>query len=159
VPWADRFQTSTAEGLLAGLPDDRAEACAHALEQLDGLGLGPPEVRWMGACWKWTVVFEDRDAATGPPAYVIPDPERPRACTRLEAAALRALPAGKLQRPVRDAMATGAQVGSALWIEWDLESPACCADLVTLVRAALEARKDTGTDASAKPDEPSDRQI
>lgn len=157
MPWADRFQTATAEALLAELPQDRAEACARTLEQLEGLGFAPPDVRWMGACWKWTVVLEAQDAVPAPPAYLIPDPQRPRACTRLEADAIRALHAGKLQRPVRDAMATGAQVGSALWVEWDLESPACCADLVTLVRAALDARKDPGIDASAKPDDASDR--
>ena len=163
MPWADRFNTPTAERLIAHLSQEHRCASKQLLERLDELGLPEPVARWMGTCWKWTVALEPQRQAerqpasqapsqappqpapqvepgqTAPPVYLIPNPERPRVCTRLDARSLGAVSADRLQRKVRDAMASGVQVGSALWVEWPIESTACADDMITLVHAALEA--------------------
>jgi len=153
VPWADRFHTATADELIAQLPQDHARASALLLERLRALGLPEPAARWMGACWKWTVAIEPdarsaqqhKTREPAPPVYLIPDPAQPRLCTRLDARSLAAVRADRLQRGVRDAMASGVQVGSALWVEWAIESDACADDMLALVRAAL------GADAEPSP--------
>jgi len=156
VPWADRFHTATADGLIADLPERHACAASRLLEGLDALGLPPPGVRWMGT-WKWTIAFEPAPEQRTPPVYLIPNPHPPRVCTRLDARTLEALPANSLQRPARAAMASGVQIGCALWVEWAIESTACADDLITLVRTATQTTHDTNPGSSAKPSERSDR--
>ncbi|MEM0983875.1 MAG: hypothetical protein AAGI17_07990 [Planctomycetota bacterium] len=141
MSWSDRFQTPTSHDLTSALEPESAEIVSGLLGKLDEAGLAQPRIEWMGLPWRWTLVCQPADEATAP-VYVVCDPENPRVATRVETPVLESLPAKKFQRPVREALAVGRQVGSSLWVEWSLESAACADDMVNLVEIRSSAKSD-----------------
>ncbi len=124
-PWQDRYQTPTADALLAALPP---EALALARQALKHLGRKPKPV-WIDP-WNWTLQF---DLPAGP-AYLIPDPGSLKIAARVPRARLENDDLSSLAKPARDPIVAASSVGDGVWIEWLLASAAAADAVLPVVR-------------------------
>jgi len=142
LAWANRFETPTRERLTQGIPDEQRKINSALMERLDQSDLTGPSIVWMGLPWRWTLIYQPAQPDLSP-IYVICDPERPRIAMKLEAGILESIPARKLHRATRDALAAGRQVGSTRWIEWQVEHEDCIRDLMKLVEISASAKTES----------------
>ncbi|MCC5823494.1 MAG: hypothetical protein LAT64_05635 [Phycisphaerales bacterium] len=126
--WQDRFQTPTAEMLMAELPADAAVVLREAIRRIGGR----PKPVWIDS-WNWTLGLQP---AAGP-AYLIPDPQCPRLAARIPKARFASfLRHRENSKTLKSALLAAGSVGEVVWTEWALTDEET---LGTVLAAVLEA--------------------
>jgi len=118
TPWSCRFTTPSASMLLDGLdPQSRSlvEKARRSLSDLEGIG---ERIRWQGVPWRWAFTYAPSGGRGPAAAYIVPRPDSPSLAAPLSEHTVCSMDVPALPPIVRDGIASGNRVGTALWCEW-----------------------------------------
>jgi hypothetical protein len=124
--WQNRYQTPTADALLAGLGPDARAVAEDALKRL---GRKPKPV-WV-VPWNWTLWIDAPDRG---PVLMVPDPARLLIVGRVARAFFEEHLAAQPAKGPRDPIANASCVGDAVWLEWTPETPAALDAVFRVIR-------------------------
>ncbi len=124
--WQNRYQTPTADALLAGLAPDARTLAEEAVRRI---GLRPRPV-WV-VPWNWTLWMESPERG---PVVIVPDPGRLLIAARIARGAFDAYLATLPARGPREPIVAASCVGEAVWLEWTPDSTAGLDAVFRLIR-------------------------
>ena len=138
VAWEDRFRTPKIDELLEVFNKQTLPALEFARAKLLEVAGVREDLSWQGIPWRWCLTYRV-GSAERPWAYLVLEPNKARLALPLTADAVSRLPARKMSKTIRDAIAQASQVGGVYWASWELTSKALSEELVdTVAMASLE---------------------
>lgn len=134
--WSNKFEKPEPEGLFESLEDDHTPFAVMARKKFGSFKGVREDLGWLGLPWRWTFAYRPRRKGAEPFVYLVPDPDRPRVCIRLDADVVCSIELEKLSRTARDALAGATRVGSRVWTEIELTSQSQTDDAIDLAKRA-----------------------
>lgn len=134
--WSNKFEKPRPEALLEPLGEAESPLAELVREKFGSLKGIREELGWLGLPWRWTFAYRPRRKGSEPFLYLVPDPERPRVCVRLDADVVCSIDVDHLSRTARDALAGATRVGTRVWTEIELTSQTQADDAIDLAERA-----------------------
>ncbi len=134
--WCNKFERPDPEALIGPLGETEAPLAEMVREKFGAIKGVREDLGWLGLPWRWTFAYRPRRKGSEPFLYLVPDPDRPRVCIRLDADVVCSIEVEKLSRTARDALACATRVGARVWTEIELTSKAQADDAIDLAERA-----------------------
>jgi len=132
--WLDKFSEPTIEQLIEATTTEtkpHIETMRAFLCQKNNLN---ESLEWKGLPWRWSMVYRlrGRRVSREPIAYLIASPSMPSVVFRIDQAQLDTLPIKKINRLVREGIASCPLVAGVCWPQWPLQSQTQTDELMRL---------------------------